>query len=106
SFTSTANAGGTVEAIHQARVFGRSNRLALGVEYAYADARVRVFDETRAGQRTIDSDIRDGLATIGGWVLNTLEVGRGLLVSGDQPVGTGGAPFDYVRHTIGRRTPE
>ena len=105
SFTSTASAGGTVEAIHQARVFGRSNQLALGVEYAYADARVRVFDETPAGQRTIDSDIRDGLTTIGGWVLNTLEVGRGLLVPGDQLVVTGGARFDYVRHTIGDRTP-
>src|SRR5919108_5311362 len=30
SFTSTASAGGTVEATHQLNVFGRSNRLALG----------------------------------------------------------------------------
>src|SRR5438067_732452 len=82
SFTSTATVGGTVEATHQATLFGRSNRLVLGVEYAYADARVRVFQETSAGQREIDSDVRDGLTTVGGWVLNTFELGRNLLASG------------------------
>jgi outer membrane receptor protein involved in Fe transport len=106
SFTSTATAGGTVEAIHQATPFGRSNRLVLGVEYAYADARVRVFEETSAGEREIDSDVRDGLTTIGGWMLDTLDLGRDLLVSGDQLVLTAGARFDYVRHAIGDRTPD
>ena len=106
SFTSTATVGGTVEATHQATLFGRSNRLVLGAEYAYADARVRVFQETSAGQREIESDVRDGLTTVGGWVLNTLELGRNLLASGDQLVLTAGARFDYVRHAIGDRTPD
>jgi outer membrane receptor protein involved in Fe transport len=105
SFTSTATAGGTVEAIHQAALFGRSSRLVFGVEYAHADARVRVFEETSAGARAIDSDVRDGLTTLGGWALNTLDLGRNLLTSGDQVVLTAGARFDYVRHDIGDRTP-
>jgi iron complex outermembrane recepter protein len=105
SFTSTATAGGTVELIQQATVFGRSNRLVLGAEYAHADARVRVLQETPEGQREIDSDVRDGLTTIGGWVLDTFEVGRNLIVAGDQLVLTAGGRFDYVRHAIGDRTP-
>jgi iron complex outermembrane recepter protein len=105
SFTSTATAGGTLEAVHQTTVVGRSNRLVLGAEYAHADARVRVFQETPEGQREIDSDVRDELTTIGGWVLDTFEVGRNLLVGGDQLVLTGGARFDYVRDAIGDRTP-
>ncbi len=106
SFTSTATAGGTVEASHQATPFGRSNRFVLGAEYADGDARVRVFRETSAGEREIDSDVRDGLTTIGAWILNTLDLGRDLLVSGDQVVLTAGARFDYVRHAIGDRTPD
>jgi iron complex outermembrane recepter protein len=106
SFTSTATAGGTLEAIHQATVFGRSNRLVLGAEYAHADAHVKVFEETHEGEREINSDVLDGLTTIGGWVLDTFEVGRNLLVPGDQLLVTGGARFDYVRHVIGDRTPD
>jgi iron complex outermembrane receptor protein len=106
SFTTTATTGGTVEAINQATLFGRSNRLVLGVESAYANARVRVFEETSAGEREVDSDVRDGITTAGGWVLNTLEVGRDLLVSGDQLVLTAGARFDYEHHAIGDRTPD
>jgi iron complex outermembrane recepter protein len=105
SFTSTATAGGTLEAVRQDILFGRSNRLVLGAEYAHADARVRVFQETPEGQREIDSDVRDELTTIGSWVLDTFEVGRNLLVGGDQLVLTGGARFDYVRDAIGDRTP-
>jgi outer membrane receptor protein involved in Fe transport len=106
TFTSTATAGGTLEAIHQASLLGRSNRLVVGVEYARADARVRVFGETPAGERAIDSDVRDGLTTLGAWALDTLEAGRDLLVAGDQLVLTAGARFDQVRHAIGDRTPD
>src|SRR5262249_19074221 len=106
SFTSTATVGGTLEATHQATVFGRSNRLILGAEYAHADAHVKVFQETSEGQRELDSDVLDGLTTIGGWVLDTFEVGRNLLVPRDQLTLTGGARFDYVRHVIGDRTPD
>lgn len=104
SFTSTATAGGTLEAVRQDILFGRSNRLVLGAEYAHADARVRVFQETPEGQREIDSNVRDELTTIGGWVLDTFEVGRNLLAGGDQLVLTAGARFDYVRDAIGDRT--
>src|SRR5262249_9647458 len=45
SFTSTATTGGTFELINQTTVFGRSSRLVLGVEGAYANAHVRVFEE-------------------------------------------------------------
>src|SRR5262249_20367006 len=106
SFTSTATTGGTFELTHQATVFGRSNRLVLGVEGAYSNAKVRVFEETPTGQREVDSDVRDAITTAGGWILNTLEVGRDLLVPGDQLLVTAGSRFDFVRHNIGDRTPD
>ncbi len=106
SFTSTATVGGTLEATHQTTLWGRSNRLVVGVEYAHADARVRVFEETPLGEREIDSDVRDGLGTAGAWALDTLEIGRNLLMTGDQLLVTAGARFDYVRHDIGDRTPD
>ena len=106
SFTSTATAGGTLEATYQAMVFGRSNRLVLGAEYAHAEAHVKVFAETHEGQRDLNSDVLDNQTTVGGWVLDTFEVGRNLLVPGDQLLITGGARFDYVRHVIGDRTPD
>lgn len=106
SFTSTATAGGTLEATYQAMVFGRSNRLVLGAEYAHAGAHVKVFAETHEGQRDLNSDVLDNQTTVGGWVLDTFEVGRNLLVPGDQLLVTGGARFDYVRHVIGDRTPD
>src|SRR6266550_2464501 len=49
AFTSTATVGGTLEATRQAPLGGRPNRLVAGAEYAYADARVRVFEETEHG---------------------------------------------------------
>jgi len=104
SFTSTTTTGGTLEATNQVTLFGRPDRLVVGVESAYADARVRVFQETSAGDREIDSDVRDGITTIGAWALNTLELGRDLLVSGDRLLLTAGTRFDYVHHAIGDRT--
>jgi outer membrane receptor protein involved in Fe transport len=106
SFTSTATAGGTLGAIHQSVVFGRSNRLVLGAEYANADAHVKVFEEMPEGGRAINSDVVDGLSTVGGWLLNTFEIARNVIVPGDQLLVTGGARFDYVRHVIGDRTPD
>jgi len=106
SFTSTATTGGTFELINQTTVFGRSSRLVLGVEGAYANAHVRVFEETPAGQREVNSDVRDAITTAGGWILNTLELGRDLLVGGDHLLVTAGSRFDFVRHNIGDRTPD
>src|SRR5262249_51868911 len=106
SFTSTATTGGTFELINQTTVFGRSSRLVLGVEGAYANAHVRVFEETPAGQREVNSDVRDAITTAGGSILNPLELGRDLLVGGDHLLVPAGSRFDVVRHNIGDRTPD
>lgn len=106
SFSSTATLGGTVEATWQATLFGHSSRLVAGVEYAYADARVRVFEETVEGERSLESDVRDTIQSAAAWAQETLEVGRNLLVSGDALVLTAGARFDLVHHAIGDRSPD
>jgi outer membrane receptor protein involved in Fe transport len=106
SFTSTLTVGGTVEAVHQGTVFGRPNRLLLGVDYSYADVRVRVFEEAAPNQREIDSDVRDSINAVGAWVQNTLDAARGLLLAGDQLVLTTSARFEFLRHTMGDRNPD
>jgi iron complex outermembrane receptor protein len=106
SFTSTASLGGTVEAVQQTTVVGRPNRLAFGVEYAHADARVRVFEETAPGQRVIDSDVRDGIDAAGAWAQDTLELARNIVTDGDRLVLTGGVRFDLLSHAIGDRSPD
>src|SRR5204863_1102426 len=67
AFSSTSTLGGTLEATWQTTVGGRSSRLVAGVEYAYADARVRVFEETAEGERSRESDVRDGVHAVGAW---------------------------------------
>ena len=103
SFTSTATLGSTLEATRQARLGGRPNRLVAGAEYAYADARVRVFEETAEGVRALESDVRDGIHAVGAWAQDTLEVARSVIVPGDELVLTGGARFDLLHHAIGDR---
>src|SRR5438128_4966928 len=103
SFTSTATLGGTLEATRQAPLAGRPNRLVAGAEYAYADARVRVFEETAEGVRALESDVRDGIHAVGAWAQDTLEVARSVIVPGDELVLTGGARFDLLHHAIGDR---
>jgi outer membrane receptor protein involved in Fe transport len=106
TFSSTATLGGTLEATWQSTLFGRSSRLAMGAEYAHADARVRVLQETAEGERSIDSDVRDTIQSVGAWVQETFEVARNLLMTGDALVLTGGARFDLVHHAIGDRSPD
>jgi outer membrane receptor protein involved in Fe transport len=105
TFSSTATYGGTLEATWQSTLLGRTSRLVAGVEYAYADARVRVFEES-AEERSIESDVRDTIQSVGAWAQETLEVGRDLLVTGDALVLTAGARFDLVHHAIGDRSPD
>lgn len=105
-FSATATAGGTVEAVQQTTVFGRPNRLLLGLDYSYADARVRVFEETAPGERALDSEVRDSINAVGAWVQDTLDVARGLLIPGDRLVLTTSARFEFLRHVIGDRTPD
>lgn len=106
SFTRTATLGATLEAVHQAQLFGRANRLALGVEYAYADAHVRVFEEPGPDLRELDSDVRDGIHAAGAWIQDTLDVARDMVIAGDRVVLTGGVRYDVLDHSIGDRSPD
>src|SRR5207244_8692991 len=84
SFTSTATLGSTLEATRQARLGGRPNRPVAGAEYAYADAPVRVFEETAEGVRAPESDVRAGTHAAGAWAQATPEAARRAIVPGDE----------------------
>lgn len=126
-FNDTLSGGGTVQLAHEGRFWGRKNTLALGVEGARHDVDIRVFEEQNdrsrqqcreealaAGQdpdeacpeKALASILSDKQDTVGAYIQDTAELGRGLLTSGDSLFVTGALRADYVRHGITDSSPE
>ena len=105
SFTSSTSAGGTAQLSHEGALLGPSNRLVLGIDYAYHDVRVRVFEEAD-GARNPESDVRDHQPTVAGYLQDTLELARNTLRDGDRLLVTAGVRWDWLRHDIQDRDPQ
>ena len=126
-FNDTLSGGGTLQFAHEGRFWGRKNTLTLGAEYARHDVDIRVFEEQNdrsrqqcreaalaAGQdpdeacpeQALDSVLSDKQNTVGAYIQDTAELGRGLLLSGDSLFLTGALRVDYVRHSITDSSPE
>lgn len=126
-FNDTLSGGGTVQLAHEGRFWGRKNSLTLGVEGARHDVDIRVFEEQNdrsrqqcreealaAGldpddecpEKALNSVLSDKQDTVGAYIQDTAELGRGLLLSGDSLFVTGALRADYVRHSITDSSPE
>jgi len=126
-FNDTLSGGGTLQLAHEGRFWGRKNTLTLGAEYARHDVDIRVFEEQNdrsrrqcreaalaAGEdpdeacpeQALDSVLSDKQNTVGAYIQDTAELGRGLLLSGDSLFVTGALRVDYVRHSITDSSPE
>jgi outer membrane receptor protein involved in Fe transport len=126
-FNSTRSGGGTVQLAHEGRFWGRKNTLTFGAEGARHDVDIRVFQEQNdrsrqqcqagalaAGQdpnnacpeKALTSVLSDKQDTIATYIQDTAELGRGLLLSGDNLFFTGALRADYVRHNITDSSPE
>ena len=105
SFTHTASAGTTLQIDHDAKLFGRADRLTVGLEYLHHDIGVSVFNEQPAGTRTLDSRVRDDQHAWALFAQNTLELGRGFVREQDTLVLTLAGRFDWLRHQIGDASP-
>ncbi|MCZ7625705.1 MAG: TonB-dependent receptor [Candidatus Methylomirabilis sp.] len=120
-FNDTFSGGGTVQLTHEGRFWGRKNSLTLGVEGARHDVGITVSEEQNdrsrqqcraeaiaAGEdpddacpeKTLTSVLSDKQDTVGAYIHNTAELGRGLLLSSDSLFVTGALRADYVRHSI------
>jgi outer membrane receptor protein involved in Fe transport len=124
-FTDTLSAGGTLQLSHRGTIAGRDNRLIAGVEYVYNDVTSKVFAEKN--DRTLAECIEEAMATgadpaacplvalstdvadtqhaVGLFVQDTLEVAKGLLLSGDSIVVTAAGRWDWIRHHIRDNSP-
>ena len=126
-FNDTISGGGTAQLTHEGRFWGRKNTLTLGVEGAHHDVDIKVFEEQNdrsrqqcreeaiaAGldpveecpEKELESVLSDKQDTIGAYIQDTAELGRGLLLSGDSLFVTGALRADYVRHRITDSSPE
>jgi iron complex outermembrane receptor protein len=105
-FNDTLSGGGTLQLTHEGRFLGRKNLLTLGAEYARHEVDIRVFEESSdAIHSKLESDLSDSQDTVGFYIQNTAELGRGLLLSGDSLILTGALRYDYVRHDITDKSP-
>jgi outer membrane receptor protein involved in Fe transport len=104
SFTGTTSAGGTLQLAYDHAVFGRTNHLVVGAEYAHSDVSLRVFDET-AGMRALESLILDHQNAVGAYGQDTLDLAKGVLRAGDRLVTTVAVRWDWLRHDIDDRSP-
>jgi len=127
-FNDTLSGGGTLQLTHEGRFGGRKNLLTMGAEYARHEVDIRVFEEQN--ERSLRACIEEAIArgedpaeecsrlselesvlsdtqdTVGFFIQNTAELGRGLLLSGDSLIFTGALRYDYVRHDITDKSPE
>jgi outer membrane receptor protein involved in Fe transport len=125
-FTDTTSAGGTLQLSHQGKIAARANQLVAGVEYVYNDASSKVFAEknerTLAGcvQEAIEqgkdlaeacplvelsTQVADYQHAVGAFVQDTLDVAKGILLSGDSFVVTAALRWDWIRHHIRDNSP-
>ena len=127
-FNDTLSGGGTLQLAHEGRFWGRKNLLTMGAEYARHEVDIRVFEEQNerslracieeaiAGGEDpaekcstlskLESELTDSQDTVGFFIQDTAELGRGLLLSGDSLILTGALRYDYVRHDITDKSPE
>lgn len=126
-FNDTISGGGTLQLLHEGRFWGRKNLLTAGIEYNRYDVDIRVLEEHNerslkkctdaaiaAGEDPVEACPRSSLEdvlidkqdTVGAYIQDTAELGRGLLVLGDSLHLTGAARFDFVQHKITDRSPE
>jgi outer membrane receptor protein involved in Fe transport len=125
-FTDTTSAGGTVQLSHRGKLAGRDNRLIAGVEYAYNNVTSKVFEEkndqtlatcleeaSEAGEDSatecplveLSTNVADTQHAFGLFVQDTLEIAKGLLLSGDSFVVTAAVRWDWLRHHIRDNSP-
>ena len=125
-FTDTLSAGGTVQLSHRGKIAGRDNRLIAGVEYVYNNVTSKVFEEKN--NRTLalcveaamaegedpaaecplvelSTDVADTQHAVGLFVQDTLEIAKGILLSGDSFAMTAAARWDWIRHDIRDNSP-
>lgn len=126
-FNDTISGGGTLQLLHEGRFWGRKNLLTMGVEYNRYDVDIRVFEEQNerslpkcreaaiaAGEdpdeecsgTKLDSVLVDKQDTVGAYIQDTAELGRGFLMAGDSLYLTGAARFDFVQHKVTDLSPE
>jgi len=105
SFTHTASAGTTVQLDHDLRLGERTSHVTVGLEYTHHDVGQSVFREQPAGDRVLDSRVRDDQHAWALFAQNTLELARSLLRANDSVVFTTAARFDWLRHQIGDASP-
>jgi outer membrane receptor protein involved in Fe transport len=106
-FNDTLSGGGTLQLTHEGRFWGRKNLLTLGAEYARHEVDIRVFEESNGSSLSeLESELTDSQDTVGFFIQNTAELGRGLLLSGDSLIFTGALRYDYVRHDITDKSPD
>jgi len=126
-FNDTLSGGGTLQLAHEGRFWGRKNVLTLGAEYARHDVDIRVFEEQNdrsrqqcreealaAGkdpdeecpEKQLASVLSDKQDTVGAYLQDTAELGRGLLLSSDNLFFTGALRADYIRHSVTDSSPE
>jgi iron complex outermembrane recepter protein len=99
TFFETTSFGGVAQLTHQAEIFGRRNRVVVGVDASHARARVKTLAE-EAGETEFDARVRDDATAIGFYLDDTLDLARDLLIGGDALVLTAGARYDRIRHDI------
>jgi len=105
SFTHTASAGTAVQLDHDVHIGARTSHFTVGLEYTHHDVGQSTFQEQPAGDRVLDSRVRDDQHAWGIFAQNTLELARGLLGANDSVVLTTAARFDWLRHQIGDASP-
>ncbi len=126
-FNDTFSGGGTLQLTHEGRFWGRKNLLTIGTEYTRHDVDIRVSEEQNdrsrqqcreealaAGknpdeecpEKQLTSVLSDKQDTVGAYIQDTAELGRGLLLSSDNLFLTGALRVDYVRHDITDSSPE
>ena len=125
-FTDTTSAGGTLQLSHQGQIAARQNRLVAGVEYVYNDVSSKVFAEKNeqtlancvqeASEQGKDpaeacplvelsTQVTDYQHAVGAFVEDTLDVAKGILLSGDSFVVTAALRWDWIRHHIRDNSP-
>lgn len=106
TFNHTTSIGGTVQLDDDRRIFGRDNRLTLGVEYVHHDVAFTAFAEPGGGSPPErDSDVSDDQHAFAVYAQDTLDLVKDILRRGDALVLTAGARWDWLRHQISDRGP-